>query len=382
MEKAQSLEWESLQFAYRWDTYYRHRSYLLLRCKMICTSYKADCSHSFFWWVWALAAEQCSLDCHGLHEGGLGPRTGESYSLVTLRRPHWVKQICCQTCLCTVTASIVHWLAEQNIHKFISVRWTAACCVSYCRYLAAPGWEQLRAAWSYSSFIFRAGTLPAHGRIAAAHGPGALTVTFCVAVMAYMQFVEDYSEPQPSMFYQTPQNEHIYQQKNKHLMEVYGFNDSFISLDPSQDLAPPPALPPKQRQLVSDTTVPFPAPPGAALCLLLLFLTGCGCGRGSHWCSRCIPCHLIKCFQAFCIVYFEFFCSFLTLRSDSSPKNETSSSTWHSWICARLETHVMSVTLKILTHWAAWFWRSCCSVVPNVVLQLLSRMPLIITIQT
>lgn len=67
-----------------------------------------------------------------------------------------------------------------------------------------------------------------------------------------MQFVEDYSEPQPSVFYQTPQNEHIYQQKNKHLMEVYGFNDSFISLDPSQDLAPPPALPPKQRQLVSD----------------------------------------------------------------------------------------------------------------------------------
>ncbi|XP_074464298.1 rap guanine nucleotide exchange factor 1 isoform X8 [Larus michahellis] len=68
-------------------------------------------------------------------------------------------------------------------------------------------------------------------------------------MMAYMQFVEDYSEPQPSMFYQTPQNEHIYQQKNKHLMEVYGFNDPFISLDPSQDLAPPPALPPKQRQL-------------------------------------------------------------------------------------------------------------------------------------
>ncbi|XP_064324779.1 rap guanine nucleotide exchange factor 1 isoform X1 [Phalacrocorax carbo] len=68
-------------------------------------------------------------------------------------------------------------------------------------------------------------------------------------MMAYMQFVEDYSEPQPSMFYQTPQNEHIYQQKNKHLMEVYGFNDSFTSLDASQDLAPPPALPPKQRQL-------------------------------------------------------------------------------------------------------------------------------------
>ncbi|XP_041901374.1 rap guanine nucleotide exchange factor 1-like isoform X5 [Corvus kubaryi] len=68
-------------------------------------------------------------------------------------------------------------------------------------------------------------------------------------MMAYMQFVEDYSEPQPSMFYQTPQNEHIYQEKNKYLREVYGINDSFISLDPSQDLAPPPALPPKQRQL-------------------------------------------------------------------------------------------------------------------------------------
>ncbi|XP_041901377.1 rap guanine nucleotide exchange factor 1-like isoform X8 [Corvus kubaryi] len=70
-------------------------------------------------------------------------------------------------------------------------------------------------------------------------------------MMAYMQFVEDYSEPQPSMFYQTPQNEHIYQEKNKYLREVYGINDSFISLDPSQDLAPPPALPPKQRQLES-----------------------------------------------------------------------------------------------------------------------------------
>ncbi|XP_027543407.1 rap guanine nucleotide exchange factor 1 isoform X5 [Neopelma chrysocephalum] len=68
-------------------------------------------------------------------------------------------------------------------------------------------------------------------------------------MMAYMQFVEDYSEPQPSMFYQTPQNEHIYQKKNKWFREVCGMNDSFISLDPTQDLAPPPALPPKQRQL-------------------------------------------------------------------------------------------------------------------------------------
>lgn len=78
--------------------------------------------------------------------------------------------------------------------------------------------------------------------------------SLCLAVMAYMQFVEDYSEPQPSMFYQTPQNEHIYQKKNKYLREVYGINDSFISSDSSQDLPPPPALPPKQRQLVSDTS--------------------------------------------------------------------------------------------------------------------------------
>lgn len=71
------------------------------------------------------------------------------------------------------------------------------------------------------------------------------------AVLAYMQLLEDYSEPQPSVFYQTPQNEHVYQQKNKLLMEVYGFNDSFSSADAPQELAPPPALPPKQRQLVS-----------------------------------------------------------------------------------------------------------------------------------
>ncbi|XP_039085492.1 rap guanine nucleotide exchange factor 1 isoform X3 [Hyaena hyaena] len=72
-------------------------------------------------------------------------------------------------------------------------------------------------------------------------------------MLAYMQLLEDYSEPQPSMFYQTPQNEHIYQQKNKLLMEVYGFNDSF-STEAPQELAPPPALPPKQRQLESPAT--------------------------------------------------------------------------------------------------------------------------------
>nr|XP_058927399.1 rap guanine nucleotide exchange factor 1 isoform X5 [Kogia breviceps] len=70
-------------------------------------------------------------------------------------------------------------------------------------------------------------------------------------MLAYMQLLEDYSEPQPSMFYQTPQKEHIYQQKNKLLMEVYGFSDSFSTGEAPQELAPPPALPPKQRQLAS-----------------------------------------------------------------------------------------------------------------------------------
>uniref|UniRef100_A0A8C0E595 CRK SH3-binding GNRP n=1 Tax=Balaenoptera musculus TaxID=9771 RepID=A0A8C0E595_BALMU len=70
-------------------------------------------------------------------------------------------------------------------------------------------------------------------------------------MLAYMQLLEDYSEPQPSVFYQTPQKEHVYQQKNKLLMEVYGFSDSFSAGDAPQELAPPPALPPKQRQLES-----------------------------------------------------------------------------------------------------------------------------------
>ncbi|XP_059849754.1 rap guanine nucleotide exchange factor 1 isoform X1 [Hypanus sabinus] len=70
-------------------------------------------------------------------------------------------------------------------------------------------------------------------------------------ILAYMQFVEDYSEPQPHVFYQTPQNEHIYEQRNKRFQEVYGFNDSFSSTDSSLEILPPPALPPKQRQLAS-----------------------------------------------------------------------------------------------------------------------------------
>ncbi|GCB67538.1 rap guanine nucleotide exchange factor 1-like isoform X9 [Scyliorhinus torazame] len=68
-------------------------------------------------------------------------------------------------------------------------------------------------------------------------------------IHAYMQFVEDYSEPQPHVFYQTPQNEHIYEQRNKRFQEVYGFNDSFSSTDSSLEILPPPVLPPKQRQL-------------------------------------------------------------------------------------------------------------------------------------
>ncbi|GAB1286162.1 Rap guanine nucleotide exchange factor (GEF) 1 [Apodemus speciosus] len=68
-------------------------------------------------------------------------------------------------------------------------------------------------------------------------------------MLAYMQLLEDYSEPQPSVFYQTPQSEHIYQQKNRMLMEVYGFGDAFCGSDSTPELAPPPALPPKQRQL-------------------------------------------------------------------------------------------------------------------------------------
>ncbi|XP_069438242.1 rap guanine nucleotide exchange factor 1 isoform X10 [Ovis canadensis] len=72
-------------------------------------------------------------------------------------------------------------------------------------------------------------------------------------MLAYMQLLEDYSEPQPSVFYQTPQKEHVYQQKNKLLMEVYGFNDSLSAGDAPHELAPPPALPPKQRQLSEHT---------------------------------------------------------------------------------------------------------------------------------
>ncbi|XP_051959702.1 rap guanine nucleotide exchange factor 1b isoform X3 [Xyrauchen texanus] len=68
-------------------------------------------------------------------------------------------------------------------------------------------------------------------------------------ILQYMQFVEDYSEPQPSVFYQTPQSESIYERRNKRFQEVYGFNDSYSSSDSMHEPVPPPALPPKQRQL-------------------------------------------------------------------------------------------------------------------------------------
>ncbi|XP_019908294.2 rap guanine nucleotide exchange factor 1 isoform X4 [Esox lucius] len=75
-------------------------------------------------------------------------------------------------------------------------------------------------------------------------------------ILKYMQFVEDYSEPQPSVFYQTAQSESIYEQRNKRFQEVYGFNDSFSSSDSVHELVPPPALPPKQRQLSMDLAAP------------------------------------------------------------------------------------------------------------------------------
>uniref|UniRef100_A0A7N6ALJ7 CRK SH3-binding GNRP n=1 Tax=Anabas testudineus TaxID=64144 RepID=A0A7N6ALJ7_ANATE len=74
-------------------------------------------------------------------------------------------------------------------------------------------------------------------------------------ILQYMQFVEDYSEPQPSVFYQMPQSESIYEQRNKRFQEVYGFNDSFSSTDSVHEPMQPPALPPKQRQLVRNLSI-------------------------------------------------------------------------------------------------------------------------------
>ncbi|XP_068191036.1 rap guanine nucleotide exchange factor 1b isoform X3 [Antennarius striatus] len=88
-------------------------------------------------------------------------------------------------------------------------------------------------------------------------------------ILQYMQFVEDYSEPQPSVFYQMPQSESVYEQRNKRFQEVYGFNDSFSSTDSVHDPPGlPPALPPKQRQLASHSSSPSSSSSSSLSCHL------------------------------------------------------------------------------------------------------------------
>ncbi|XP_030624929.1 rap guanine nucleotide exchange factor 1b [Chanos chanos] len=96
-------------------------------------------------------------------------------------------------------------------------------------------------------------------------------------ILQYMQFMEDYSEPQPSVFYQTPQSESIYEQRrNKRFQELYGLNHSYSSTDSVHEHIhshTPPALPPKQRQLASHSSSPSsssssslsPLPPSAGV---------------------------------------------------------------------------------------------------------------------
>ncbi|XP_029693904.1 rap guanine nucleotide exchange factor 1b isoform X2 [Takifugu rubripes] len=87
-------------------------------------------------------------------------------------------------------------------------------------------------------------------------------------ILQYMQFMEDYSEPQPSVFYQMPQSESIYEQRNKRFQEVYGFNDSFSSTDSVHEPVQPPALPPKQRQLASHSSSPSSSSSSSLSCHL------------------------------------------------------------------------------------------------------------------
>ncbi|XP_017163391.1 rap guanine nucleotide exchange factor 1b isoform X6 [Poecilia reticulata] len=87
-------------------------------------------------------------------------------------------------------------------------------------------------------------------------------------ILQYMQFMEDYSEPQPSVFYQMPQSERIYEQHNKLFQEVYGFNDSFSSTDSVHEPLQPPALPPKQRQLASHSSSPSSSSSSSLSCHL------------------------------------------------------------------------------------------------------------------
>ncbi|XP_051509696.1 rap guanine nucleotide exchange factor 1-like isoform X1 [Myxocyprinus asiaticus] len=94
-------------------------------------------------------------------------------------------------------------------------------------------------------------------------------------ILQYMQFMEDYSEPLPSVFYQTPQSESIYEQRNrKRFQEVYGLNDSFSSSD---EPLPPPALPPKQRQLASSHSA---SPSSSSSSSLSCHLQQCASGPG------------------------------------------------------------------------------------------------------
>ncbi|XP_043103122.1 rap guanine nucleotide exchange factor 1 isoform X2 [Puntigrus tetrazona] len=97
-------------------------------------------------------------------------------------------------------------------------------------------------------------------------------------ILKYMQFMEDYSEPLPSVFYQTPQSESIYEQRNrKRFQEVYGLSDSFSSSD---ETLPPPALPPKQRQLASSHSAsPSSSSSSSLSCQLQQCVSGPGPGE-------------------------------------------------------------------------------------------------------
>lgn len=199
-------------------------------------------------------------------------------------------------------------LTGSRVLSAVFVAWDGVCCVVCCH---PNGSLDLQRGW-WLWVPCEKEQLPAE--LSWAWQSRALSVSsLCLAVMAYMQFVEDYSEPQPSMFYQTPQNEHIYQKKNKYLREVYGINDSFISLDPPQDLAPPPALPPKQRQLVSDTS----GTPGRASSALPAPVSG----RQRWWedVSWCYlaPWQLVSVVLG--ILHHVRFCCFLTPHPDHSP---------------------------------------------------------------
>ncbi|XP_056629430.1 rap guanine nucleotide exchange factor 1 isoform X1 [Triplophysa dalaica] len=94
-------------------------------------------------------------------------------------------------------------------------------------------------------------------------------------ILKYMQFMEDYSEPTPSVFYQMPQSERIYEQRNrKRFQEVYGLSDSFSSSD---EPLPPPALPPKQRQLASSHSA---SPSSSSSSSISCHLQQCASGPG------------------------------------------------------------------------------------------------------